>query len=232
YLIEFPTILLPDGVVAGSIVKIKCEKDSELEKNEIEQFNRIQQEILEKFGKNLPKNPILKIKNVTQTSCVLEWDKLELSTSKIKSLILYKNGLKLGNIPNPLQNTTIKLSGLPIDTQYKFQLKLYTTAGVFNSNEIIVQTHKMTDLSGITVCLGEIDDPKITSNTISNILNKIGAKPLQDKVKVDTTHFICTKPTGKEWKRAIDSNIPIVRPEWLKACELERRIIGVRMFYL
>ena len=27
-------------------------------------------------------------------------------------------------------------------------------------------------------------------------------------------------------------NIPIIRPEWLKACERERRIVGVRDFYV
>ena len=32
HLIEFPTILLPNGVRAGSIVKIKCDQDLEGEK--------------------------------------------------------------------------------------------------------------------------------------------------------------------------------------------------------
>lgn len=232
HLIEFPTILLPDGVVAGSMVKIKCDRDLELETSETELFDKVQDQILHTFGEKLPALPVLKIRNITQTSCVLEWDTLDLATATIKSLNLYKDGVRLGQIPNPLQNTTTKLSGLPIDTEYKFQLRLSTTAGVFKSDEVTVKTHKMTDLSGITVCIGEIDDPRISRSLIEESLQKMNAKPLQDKVQVDTTHFICTKPMGKEWKKLLDSNIPIVRPEWLKACELERRIIGVRMFYL
>jgi len=233
HLIEFPTILLPDGVNAGSVVTIKCEQDSEQESKEKQYFEQIQDQIFEKFGKNEPKPPILKIKNVTQTSAVLEWDQLDLGSANIKSLTLYKNNSRLGQIPNPLVNTTTKLSGLPIDTPYEFYLRLDTTAGIYQSEPVKLRTHKMTDLSGITVCLGEIDPKEgITREDIEQSLANMGAKPLQDEVKVDTTHFICTLSLGPQWNKALENNIPIVRPEWLKASETERRIIGVRNFYL
>ncbi|CCH45710.1 Chitin biosynthesis protein [Wickerhamomyces ciferrii] len=233
HLIEFPTVLLPNGVNAGSVVTIKCEQDLEQEAEEKKAFEDVQEQILELFGKNEPKAPILKIKNVTQTSAVLEWDQLDLGSANIKSLTLYKNNSRLGQIPNPLVNTTTKLSGLPIDTPYEFYLRLDTTAGIYQSETIKLRTHKMTDLSGITVCLGEIDPKEgVTREDIEKSLNNMGAKPLQDEVKVDTTHFICTNGLGTQWKKALDSNIPVVRPEWLKASETERRIIGVRNFYL
>lgn len=234
HLIEFPTILLPDGVQAGSIVKIRCDRDIELEAKELQLFNDVQEEILKSFGQAEPEPPVLKLRNVTQTSCVLEWEPLKLSTATIKSLSLFKNGQRLGQIPNPLINTTTKLSGLPIDTPYKFSLKLDTTAGIYYSNEVDVRTHKMTDLSGITVCLGEVDwkEQGIDKSDIERILKSINAKPLQNDVQVDTTHFVCTLAKGPQWKKAVDNNIPVVRPEWLKACDSEKRIVGVRMFYL
>ncbi|CDK26922.1 unnamed protein product [Kuraishia capsulata CBS 1993] len=233
HLIEFPTILLPDGISAGSIVKINCDRDIEQEIKDKEIFDCIQDEIYNTFGKSLPQAPLLKVRNVTQTSCVLEWEPLDIATASLKSLTLFKNGTRLGQIPNPLVNTTTKLSGLPVDTPYTFQLRMKTSAGEFNSKPVQIVTHKMTDLSGISVCLGEIDRYEdFTVEDIKECLANIAAKPLQKQVEVDTTHFVCTKASGPQWEKAVSMNIPVVRPEWLKACELERRIIGVRMFYL
>lgn len=236
HLIEFPTILLPNGVKAGSIVKIKCEQDFDTEQQEAKQFQSIQDEILDTFGKNLPVNPILKVKNVTQTSCVLEWEDLNLGTATLKNLFLYKGGKKLGAIPQPLTNRTTKLSGLPIDQTFEFQLKLDTTAGVYTSDILEVTTHKMTDLSGITVCLGDISpNEAFTIDDIEDTLKNMGAHyPAQTKVSVDTTHFICTRENkqNQEFIKANEMNIPIIRPEWLKACERDRRIVGVRDYYV
>lgn len=236
HLIEFPTILLPNGVRAGLIVKIRCDQDHDSEIEEARKFQGIQDEILNTFGKNLPKTPVLKIKNVTQTSCVLEWDQLDLGTANLKNLILFKDGKKLGAIPQPLTNKTTKLSGLPIDKTFQFQLRLDTSAGVYSSDVVEVTTHKMTDLSGITVCLGDIQGSnQFSVDDIEQALKNMGAKhPAQKTVQVDTTHFICTRENkdDPEYLKASDMNIPIIRPEWLKACERERRIVGVRDFYV
>ncbi|KAH3680403.1 hypothetical protein WICMUC_000334 [Wickerhamomyces mucosus] len=233
HLIEFPTILLPNGVKAGSIISIKCEQDLKKEQLERDNFKSIQDRILQLYGTNEPKAPVLKVKNITQTSAVLEWDPLELGSAEIKFLSLYKNGSRLGQIPNPLSTKTTKLSGLPLNTDFEFHLRLDTTSGTYESEHIKLTTHKMTDLSGITVCLGPIAaDEGIEKDNITKALANIGAKPLQEEVKVDTTHFIATVGEGIQWKKALESNIPVVRPEWLKACEIERRIAGVRNFYL
>ncbi|KAF3994160.1 hypothetical protein FT663_00130 [Candidozyma haemuli var. vulneris] len=236
HLIEFPTILLPNGVKAGSIVKIRVDRDLETELEEKKQFQAIQDEIIDTFGKNLPKTPQLRVKNVTQTSCVLEWDELDLGTASLKNLVLFRDGKKLGAIPQALTNKTTKLSGLPIDKTFKFHLRLDTTAGVYKSEEVEVTTHKMTDLSGITVCLGDITpNDQFTVDDIQAALKNMGAHhPAQETVKVDTTHYITTRENKQnpEFVKANDMNIPIIRPEWLKACERERRIVGVRDFYV
>lgn len=234
HLIEFPTILLPDGISTGSIVKITCERDLKKEEEEKKAFNALQEEIFEIFGKHEPQNPVLKIVNITQTSCVLEWEPLNLGTAELKELTLYKNGSKLGPIKNPFQKKNIKFSGLPIDTPYKFQLKLETSSGIYYSNLVELRTHKMTDLSGITLCIGDIDynEEKFGLKDIEEAIKAINAKPYSTQVRVDTTQFICTKNTGIEYQKAKNMNIPIIRPEWIKACQLERRIVGVNKFYL
>jgi hypothetical protein len=55
---------------------------------------------------------------------------------------------------------------------------------------------------------------------------------MADSVKIDTTHFVCTEGRGRDWERAVEMNIPVVRPEWVEGCEREGRIVGVRGYYL
>lgn len=232
YLIEFPTILLPNDVEAGSIVKISCEKDIKSQQEDDKEFKKVQNDILTSFGVKKPKAPVLSVRNVTQTSIVLEWEPIDIATADIISLTLYKNGQRFGLIPTPLKRTATKLSGLAIDNAYSFHLVLATTAGTFESEKVTVKTHKMTDLSGITMCIGSLEGSEVSEDEISKLGKAIGAKPLQNSVRLDTTHFICTVPDSDQYKRAQDWNIPVVRPEWVKACEAERRLVGVRAYYL
>lgn len=237
HVIEFPTVLLPENVKAGSIIKMQVSQNLEEERKQRKHFKSIQAKILEKYGTHKPENPVLKIMNVTQTSCVLAWEQLKLGSAKLKSLILYRKGIRSMVIPNPFKVTTTKISGLSVDTPYEFQLKLITTSGTLWSEKIILRTHKMTDMSGITVCLGPLDPLKEISNAqVSQCLSHIGARPLQRHVAIDTTHFVCNdldnEESNEELMKAKHNNIPIVRPEWVRACEVEKRIVGVRGFYL
>ncbi|KAK9451876.1 uncharacterized protein V1518DRAFT_409798 [Limtongia smithiae] len=230
HLIEFPSILLPSSVQAGSIVKINCTQDFDAERKDQQEFDDLQSKIFELYGRRSPIRPQLRVRNATQTSIVLEWDPLDLATADLRSLSLYRNNTRLGRIPSPMTNTSTKLSGLSIDTAYTFHLELATSAGTYVSDKITVKTHKMTDLSGITCCLGIVSDEDRA--ILDDVVARIGAKPLQDRVRIDTTHFICSEGSGAQWERALETNIPIVRPEWLRACESEGRIVGVRSYYL
>lgn len=236
HVIEFPTVLLPDDVKAGSIVKLSVSQTLEEEKKQRDLFREIQAKILEKYGSHKPKPPVLKIVNVTQTSCVLAWDPLELGSSSLKSLVLYRQGVRSTVIPCPLKANTTKISGLSVDTDYEFELKLTTTSGQLWSDKVKMHTHKMTDMSGITVCLGPLDPLlNISGAQIAQSLAQIGARPLQGRVAIDTTHFVTNdieNDDDPELIKAKNSNIPIVRPEWVRASEIEKRIVGVRGFYL
>lgn len=236
HVIEFPTMLLPENVKAGSIVKIQVSQNYEEEQKQREQFASIQAKILEKYGTKKPQSPVLRVVNVTQTSCVLAWDPLLLGSAKLKSLVLYRQGVRSMVVPSPLKVTETKISGLSVGSNYEYQLKLSTTSGHFWSEKVKVTTHKMTDMSGITVCLGPLDPlQRITEGQIFNSLQHIGARALQKTVAIDTTHFVCNDIDNEddpEFIRAKSSNIPIVRPEWVRACESEMRIVGVRGFYL
>lgn len=236
HVIEFPTVLLPDDVKAGSIVKLSVSQTLEEERKQRDLFREIQAKILEKYGTHKPKPPVLKIVNVTQTSCVLAWDQLELGSSCLKSLVLYRQGVRSTVIPCPLKSNTTKISGLSVDTDYEFELKLTTTSGQLWSEKVKMHTHKMTDMSGITVCLGPLDPLlNISGAQIAQSLSQIGARPLQRRVAIDTTHFVTNDAENDddpELMKAKNSNIPIVRPEWVRASEMERRIVGVRGFYL
>jgi len=160
---------------------------------------------------------------------VLEWDKIELATADLRSLSLYRNGSKAGVIPQDKGILATKVSGLAVDTEYTFHLILRTSAGQYSSEKLVVKTHKMTDLSGITVTPGVLAPP--LRESLSGAVERIGAK-LAETVRIDTTHFVCTEGRGREWEKAAEMNIPVVRPEWLEGCEREGRIVGVRGYYL
>ncbi|ODV88689.1 hypothetical protein CANCADRAFT_32211 [Tortispora caseinolytica NRRL Y-17796] len=231
HLIEFPSVLLPVNASAGSVVSIACECDTEQEKAKLIQFEQIQEDIYETYGINKPAKPLLRVVNVTQTSIVLDWDPIDVATATLKSLALCKNGQRLGFIPNPTVTHSTKLSGLSLDTPYTFSLELTTSAGVFTSDPVTVRTHKMTDLSGITICVGNIPDSQ--RDALEDAVKRMGARlPLQETIQLDTTHFVCTVGAGPQWEKAVDANIPVVTPAWAIACANEHRIVGVRKFYL
>lgn len=128
-----------------------------------------------------------------------------------------------------MEQMSTKISGLAVDTDYNFQLVLRTTAGTFASEKLEVRTHKMTDLSGITVTPGIL--PAQLKESLQKAVERIGAK-MADTVRIDTTHFVTTEGRGMGWEKAVEMNIPVVRPEWVEGCERGGRIVGVRQYYL
>ncbi|KAI0306994.1 hypothetical protein B0F90DRAFT_1570748, partial [Multifurca ochricompacta] len=246
HLIEFPSLLLPPGATTGSIVNISVTQNVTEEHKRDREFWELQSNILEEFGRRIPKAPQISLRNVTQTSVTLEWPPLELATASLRSLDIYKNAQRLAAIPSPLQNTSTKLSGLDINTDYSFRLVLRTTSGVFQSNLIRVRTHTMTDTSGISVCFGNIQDSVLLENA-KLALQEMRAK-WSDKIQIDTTHFVCTTPAatptgaqasgsitsapGVEYQRALQLSIPIVQPQWILACYAEKKMVPISAFYL
>ncbi|KAF4988345.1 hypothetical protein FDECE_15090 [Fusarium decemcellulare] len=228
-LIEFPSILLPPNISSGSIVDINVSQNATKEAAADRAFRTLQDQIYNCFGASEPTTPVLRCRNATQTSVVLEWDPIQLATADLISLSLYRNGQKAGNIPRPLQMHSTKISGLAVDTEYTFHLVLRTSAGTFISERVPVRTHKMTDLSGITITTGIL--PGSTKENLTKAVERIGAK-IVDGVRIDTTHFVTTEGRGQHWEKAVESNIPVVRPEWVDACEKNGRILGVTKFYL
>ncbi|KAK4248877.1 hypothetical protein C7999DRAFT_30716 [Corynascus novoguineensis] len=228
-LIEFPSILLPPDITSGSIVDINVARNKNSEAAAERAFRELQDSIVSCFGTAEPSPPVLRCRNATQTSVVLEWDPIQLATADLISLALYRNGQKAGNIPKPLSMHTTKISGLAVDTEYTFHLVLRTTAGTFASQRVTVRTHKMTDLSGITITTGIL--PPAVREGLAAAVERIGAK-IVDGVRIDTTHFVTTEGRGVQWEKANELNIPVVRPEWVEACERNGRILGVTKFYL
>ncbi|KAE9971959.1 hypothetical protein EG327_009666 [Venturia inaequalis] len=228
-IIEFPSILLPPDISSGSIVDITVSRNLSSESAAQKAFTNLQNSIFQTFGLHSPKAPILRCRNATQTSLVLEWDPIELATAELRSLSLYRNGSKAGSIPRPTELHSTKISGLAVDTEYTFHLVLKTSAGTYSSEKLTVRTHKMTDLSGITITPGIM--PSALKESLATTIERIGAK-LIDTVRIDTTHFVCTEGRGQAWEKAVEMNIPIVVPDWIKGCEREGRLVGVRGYYL
>ncbi|KAL4781571.1 hypothetical protein BJX76DRAFT_335129 [Aspergillus varians] len=228
-LIEFPSVLLPSNITSGSIVDITVSRNTAAESANTAAFQGLQKRILNTYGIKTPSPPILRLRNATQTSLVLEWDPIDLATASLKTLSLYRNGSKAGSIPRPLETRSTKISGLAIHTEYTFHLVLRTTAGTYQSEKLTCRTHKMTDLSGITVTTGVLHPQR--KEALGEAIDRIGGK-LIDSVRIDTTHFVCSEGRGPLWEKAVEMNIPVVVPEWVDACEAEGTIVSVRGYYL
>lgn len=225
--IEFPSILLPPDIHSGSIVDINVSRNTHAELLADQTFSALQSDIFNTFGTASPTAPNLRCRNATQTSVVLEWDPIGLATAELRSLSLFRNGTKAGVIPRDKLST--KISGLALDTEYTFHLVLRTSAGQYASKKLTVRTHKMTDLSGITITPGVM--PSTLKDSLADTVRKIGAK-MTDTVRIDTTHFVCTESRGQAWEKAVELNVPVVVPDWIKGCEREGRLVGVRAYYL
>ncbi|KAL4805843.1 hypothetical protein BDV18DRAFT_139982 [Aspergillus unguis] len=228
-LIEFPSVLLPSNITSGSIVDITVARNTSAEAANTAAFQGLQKRILNTYGIKTPSPPVLRLRNATQTSLVLEWDPIDLATASLKTLSLYRNGSKAGSIPRPLETRSTKISGLAIHSEYTFHLVLRTTAGTYQSEKLTCRTHKMTDLSGITVTTGFLHPQR--KEALAEALDRIGGK-LIDSVRIDTTHFVCSEGKGPLWEKAVEMNIPVVVPEWVNACEAEGTIVSVRGYYL
>jgi chitin biosynthesis protein CHS5 len=227
--IEFPSILLPPSINSGSIVDITVSQNHQAEQKSEHAFVDLQSRILNAFGLRSPSPPTLRLRNATQTSLVLEWDPIELAATELRSLSLFRNESKAGIIPRPKEMLSTKISGLSVDLEYSFYLVLKTSGGTYTSPVLTCRTHKMTDLSGITVSPGVM--PEQIHASVENTVERIGGR-MADTVRIDTTHFVCTEGRGKEWERAVEMSIPVVRPEWIDGCEREGRIVGVSGYYL
>ncbi|WFC97315.1 hypothetical protein MYAM1_000025 [Malassezia yamatoensis] len=238
-LIEFPSLLLPQGISVGSVVNILVTRNEEEEQKKKEDFVSLQDDILQMYGINSPSPPTLRLRNITQTTVTLEWDPLQLANADLHSLDIVRNGQRIAKVPRPLSTTSTKLSGLSMDAEYTIQLVLYTSAGTFASDEIRTRTHSIQDTSGIHACIGYIDDPILLQAT-KDIINSLGAH-WTDNIQIDTTHLITShapssdasiSEEAKIYDKAQQLSIPIVQPYWLFACENDKRMVNISGYYV
>ncbi|KAJ1679870.1 hypothetical protein EV182_001158, partial [Spiromyces aspiralis] len=233
-LIEFPSYLLPVGVKPGSVINLQLERNHHEELVQKDQMQLLQERILEEFGTMLPKPPVLRVRNVTQTSVVLEWDELDVARSDFRGLRLYRDGqLMAHSLPTQLSTANTlretKVTGLDIDHEYSFQLELRTSAGQYLSVPVTFRTHTLDNLTGIKVCFGDFE-PEKEVEELKECINRIGAK-WTTHVLIDVTHLLCRTPSGPNYEIATALNIPVVRPDWLLACEANGKLQPALNFY-
>ncbi|KAJ3078081.1 Chitin synthase, class 5 [Quaeritorhiza haematococci] len=243
HLIEFPATILPEGVSTGSIINITIERNTDEEARAREDFLALQDSIYEEFCQP-PEPPVISVKAVTQTSVTIQWKPLVLHAADLRGIDVYRNAQKL-SLQVPPHATSVKLSGLDVAHDYEIWICVRTSAGSFVSNKVQVKTHTLDNLTGINVCFGNFGIVStaatgVTSNNahgdeemevLIDLLKRIGASYTND-LSTDNTHLICTVPRGPKYEKAVEWNIPVVSPEFLKACEAQGKIQPAHSFYV
>lgn len=229
HLIEFPSLLLPEGVNSGAMVKIQVNRDCSEEERKLGEFRVLQNQILKEFGTNSPKSPQIKVASVTQTSVVLEWEPLELFACDLRSFHVYKKGHKMPS-SLPTQGNKIKISGLDMDSLVDFHVVMSTSSGTYTSNSVEVRTLTLSNLSGINACL-DSSLSNLEAEELKKCIQRIGAKWSQE-VSIETTDLLCNAAQGFSYERALAWNVAIVKPDWLKACEALGKIQPALSYYV
>lgn len=124
-----------------------------------------------------------------------------------------------------------------------------TTAGTYASQTIKTRTLTLADTSGIAVCFGAVEPPELLEEA-KEALTHMRAR-WSSRIQIETTHFVCTHPSGPapavtppsdspkespdpgmEYRRAAQLSIPIVQPAWIMACLREKRMVPISAFTL
>ena len=171
---------------------------------------------------------------MTQTTVTIGWEPLDLANADLLSLDVLRNGERIAKIPRARSSTSTKLSGLAMDTEYSIQLVMSTSAGLFASNELLIKTHTLDDLSGIFVCLGCIPDARLCEAT-KKVVEALGAR-WSNQIQLETTHLVCSVSPGpteeqqmKLYEKAEQLTLPIIQPHWLFACSDKKRYVDFHL---
>lgn len=177
----------------------------------------------------MPIAPVIKIRSVTQTTVVLEWEPLQLFQADFRGIDVYRNTAKL-SLQVSKDATLVKISGLDIEHTYDFHIVVRTSAGALKSNTVSVQTHTMENLAGLNVCLGDIPDEEEVK-TVKELVEKVGGK-YSTELALDNTHFVTRVGKGDLWNKARDMNVPIVNPDFVKNSHNENKLQPVGPYYV
>jgi hypothetical protein len=155
-LIEYPSALLPRGICAGSIVNISTERDRAAEEQVLEEFYRLQEEILREFSRP-PEAPTARVRRATQTSLVVEWTELRLHAADLRKVTVLRDGEPAKNFVW-VGERALRLHGLKVDTECTLQLQFHTSAGVVASNVLAARTQTLADITGVYAVFDGFDD--------------------------------------------------------------------------
>jgi len=234
YLIEFPSLLLPTGIHAGCIVNISVMRDPIAERSRHFAFHELQECILRDYGSKLPEPPVLSCRTVTQTSVLLEWEPLKLHNADLLEMSVYRDGEKHRLNLMEKDATWAKVGGLGVDKDYDFHLRIRTSSGAYTSNHVKVRTHTMENMLSVKVAFGEFErgEREEALEKLKECLTRMGAMWSEEGVTPDVTHVLARVPKGPVFERALHWNVPVVRPEWVFACEQKKRLQPAGAFYL
>jgi hypothetical protein len=229
HLIEFPSLLLPEGVENGSVINFHAVRNYSEESRVEREFWQLQDTILKEFGSFIPKSPLIKATRVKHTEISIEWEPLDLGRIEFHGIDVYKNVNRMFN-KIPPDSTCVKFTGLLTDQEYEFQIVFKTSAGELTSNRVKVRTLGLDNFSCLRVAFGVFDRVWLVEE-LKQVILRLGAS-VAEEVDLETTHLVCESLAGPMYKAALQANIPVVAPEWIDTCVKEKKVAPCGPYYV
>lgn len=241
-LLEVPASVLPTQT-PGATLRLQVKEAADVQKDRLHEFMALQDRILAEFG-NGPNSAAfatcLQLQGRTHTTLTVHWPTWEQMQpdcrSKVYSIIGHCHGKHLNTVSLSADATQFRLSGLEPDSDYKVKVTFETSAGKFESNELVISTPPLDDLSCLCVMLDRDVDPEI-EGILRDELNVQCTRELDPD---STTHVVTNRSetdlgeghdAGALKSLCTQLNIPIVTTEWVFACQKQRRMQSVSQFY-
>lgn len=235
-LVEFPFDCLPgsshEAIGVGSIISLQIEHDGKLESDRQDEFTRLQDQIRASFGKKVDETVFEQILNpaiCTHSMVSAKWTswKALLESQgwryKLHSLDCYLDGTILQSNIDEAEDT-MRVNNLEAGKSFEIQLVFRTSNGNFKSNVVKIGTKQEDDFSGLHLFLVDAE------NETNYLCFRLGALVIDD-FNVDgearPTHLIAkslSEVPADILLGARNADIPILTPDWLKACDTLKKL--------
>lgn len=232
---EIPSRLLADSA-PGSILRLDLAAAQTIQGQREESFMALQSRLLEEFAREPDHRAIeggLSTTGRTHTSLTVgwpQWTEMSGTQSTLYAIDALLDGRRLPVTLTP-EETTLKLSGLDPGRTYTIQLVFRSSAGRFSTAPLTLKTVALEDFSCLRVAVDGLPESVVAE------LGELGVHLAAENESVDLVvtgrtqgQLLEGQDEGELLRKSRQAKVPLVTPEWVRACREAGRMQSVTQF--